>query len=86
MGLIYRGYRISKNTKSVRHRNPISGHHWSDSVEQQGYTVSGKGIPVLRVFKTIKAAQEHIDFIIKFPFEIPRSERELEKAKSLGLI
>jgi len=78
----YRGYKIYHNFNFVDKHNPISGHHWREPVEAPGFKISGKGSDT-RVFKTLKAAHAHIDFLIKFPFTPPRSEREIAKAKAL---
>ena len=69
--------------------NPISGHHWSENIPVGMFEVSGGSWTTTR-HRTIKAAikekelREKID--MKFPFIMPRSRREMEKARKLKLL
>lgn len=80
----YKGYTITSRYKTVSKSSPVSGHEWSEYVPMAGFRVLGK-TALSHNFKTVDKAKEYIDFLVKFPFEIPRSEREIAKAKELGL-
>jgi len=78
--------RIVPRTKTVWHRNPISGHEWSTQEPLKGFEVWGGGF-FMTTHTTEKGAikekelRESIN--LKFPFKMPRSEREIAKAKKL---
>lgn len=62
----YRGYKIAKNSKSIWHHNPISGHWWVEQEPLNTFYISGKFARVLDAYFSIEACKEHIDFLIKF--------------------
>jgi hypothetical protein len=66
--ITYKGYRIYCHMKSINRHNPISGHSWTEPELTSKFYVSGKGARVTDLYTSVKAAQEHIDFLIKFPF------------------
>jgi hypothetical protein len=79
--------RLSYTFKRVDRRNPISGHCWAEFKPLKQVEVVSNGIR--SVFNSEKAAnkfkEEQEAFFKKFPFVMPRTERELKKAKRLGL-
>jgi hypothetical protein len=79
--------RISDWLKPIPKINPISGHEWVE-YRHQGFVVQG-GVFTRTKFKTVKSAEREKGIVesllVKFPFSIPRSEREIEKAKKLNL-
>ena len=79
---------IQPRTKTVWHKNRLTGEEWSEDVPLKGFEVWG-GYYAMTTHTTLRGAEEEkayresIDK--KFPFIIPRSQRELDKAKRLGL-
>ena len=73
-------FRVVRCQRRVDHKNPISGHEWSTYELLQAFEVHGPFV-MPNQFKTEKAAQAHADVLEqmekKFPFECPRSPREL---------
>jgi len=79
---------IAPRTKTVWHRNPISGHEWSTNEPLKGFEVSGAGFfttnhSTMKSAETEVALRESINK--KFPFIMPRSQREIDKCRRLGL-
>jgi hypothetical protein len=70
----YKGFVIGPDSKTVWKRNPISGHEWSEQVPKAGFTVKGHGIGCTQNFRTVKAAKDMIDFVVKFGFNKPPHE------------
>jgi len=79
---------IAPRTKTVWHKNPISGHEWSTYEPLNGFEVSGGGFFTTTHF-TRKSAETEAELRAsmnkKFPFIMPRSQREIDKAKRLNL-
>ena len=61
----YRGYDISRRTKTIDHHNPISGHQWTTLEDIGGFEVQGQWLPS-RNFNSLYACYKHIDFLVKF--------------------
>ena len=80
-------FKITQSTKRTDHRNPISGHQWSVHHPVQRWEVSNGILTETR--NTEAAARRLCDrynaMEDRFPFTMPRSERELAKAERLGL-
>lgn len=78
---------ISKRSKMVWHTN-CYGMTYSDIMPLKGYEVSG-GFFQRTVHMTLENAQKEAELrremIRNHPFNPPRSQREIEKAKRLGL-
>jgi hypothetical protein len=81
---------ISPVYKRKDFHNPISRHSWSEDVgECTGYEVSGGYLPISKHKKEKHAeaeAKDRNDFLVKYPWTPPRSDREIKKAKKLKLI
>lgn len=60
----YNGYKIWQNTKTVWHKNKVSGHEWSTQEPMRSFYISGPGARVLQWFFSIKKCKEYIDFLI----------------------
>jgi hypothetical protein len=79
---------ISPRTKTTWHKNKISGVEWSTQVPLKGFEVSG-GEFFTTTHTSIKGAEKEAkhrkDINEKFPFTMPRSKREINKMKKLGL-
>jgi hypothetical protein len=60
----YRGYSIWPNTKTKYHSNRVSGHTWSTQEPASGFYIAGPHASVCETFKTVKRAQEHVDYLI----------------------
>ena len=79
---------INRRMRTDWHKNKVSGHEWSENVLLSGYEVNG-GFFVETTHVTLagaereKALREGINR--KFPFVVPRSQREVSKALRLGL-
>ena len=56
---------ISKETKTISYRNPISGHEWTENIPASGYYVTG-GKLGQRKYRTLHRAMAAIDFDYKF--------------------
>ena len=73
--------RILPKTKTRWHKNPISGHEWSTDEILRGYEVWG-GLWCMTNHLTLKGAEKEKahreEMNKKFPFIMPRSERELK--------
>jgi hypothetical protein len=63
--LHYKHCAISKNSKSVNKRNPISGHDWSEDEPMPGFSVSG-GKLGQRNYTSLDKAKAAVDFDHKF--------------------
>jgi hypothetical protein len=78
---------ISHRTKTVYKRNDW-GMEYSTTVTIPGYEVSG-GFFCTTTHKTLKSAEKEAavrnSIIEKFPWKPPRSQREIDRAKRLGL-
>jgi hypothetical protein len=80
--------RISKEVKTIWHRDPISKHDYCTFLETKRYEVSGDLFGTtyhntLNSANKEKQIRESINN--KFPFIMPRSKREIEKCKILNL-
>ena len=79
---------VSKRFKTKWHRNPVSGHEWPEHIETSQFNVSGC-LFITSVHPDEKTAIREKELresmARKFPFEMPRTARELEKTKRLGL-
>lgn len=80
---------ITERSKTVWKRNPVSGHEWPETILLSGFEVSGglmgrTGHPTLRAAEREKEVRDSINR--KFPFVMPRTKREIRKAKKLGLL
>jgi len=80
--------RILPRDKTVWHKNRRTGEEWSENVLLKGFEVWGGLFAVTTHTKLCgaekeKALRESINK--KFPFVVPRSQRELDKARRLGL-
>lgn len=75
---------VKQSSKTVWHKNPISGHEWCETIIiPNSFYVSGPWVVLpYEKFKSEKKAQEYADFRNeldrKFPFDCPRSARELK--------
>ncbi len=63
----YRGYLISRNTKTKYYKNKMSGHWWSEDIPLKTFTIYGLGVLscMNNKYRTIKGAKDYIDFIIR---------------------
>jgi hypothetical protein len=63
----YKGYTISRNTKTVYHTCKESGHTWSEDIVLKTYTIYGYGIlsNMNNRYRTIKGAKKYIDFVLR---------------------
>lgn len=81
----YRGYSITRKTRRIDKRNPISGHQWAEYEYVNGFDLGGPYVLPNTSFRSVKKAMDHVDFMIKFGLNagegIPRSEREIEAGK-----
>lgn len=74
---------------TIEKHNPISGHTWTEFTgEIKGYEVSG-GFFCRTFHRKLDSAEKEKQIrksmVTKFPFDCPRSEREINKAKKLNL-
>ena len=80
--------RITPRTKTIYHTNKITGNWWTTQKVMKGFEVNGGFLPE-SYHATLKSAEKEkacrIAMNEKFPFVPPRSEREIKKAKRLGL-
>ena len=82
--------RILPRTKTIWHKNRISGqdHEWSTDEPLKGFEVWG-GLFCTTTHMTMKSAEKEValreSINSKFPFIMPRSEREINTCKHLGL-
>lgn len=79
---------ISQEFKTKWHRNPISGHEWSTPEPTKRLMVSGGNFQTTYHTKLETAEKEKAlreGFISKFPFIMPRSEREIDNCKHLKI-
>ena len=65
----------SPNFTTKWHRNPISGHEWPETIDLPGFNVGG------HKFRSLKAAQEHADWMNANKIPVPMSDREIAKYK-----
>lgn len=76
---------ISPHTKTIWHTNKLSGEEWSTQVSLKEFEVSGEEFPTT-THTTIKGAKKEAEYREKinkkFPFVMPRSKREINKAKN----
>lgn len=76
----YRGYKIyQRQGAPIWEKNPVSGHEYVvDRKPGHGFSierVDPSAPPVLSPHtRTLKAAKEHIDFMLKFPFRFTGTE------------
>jgi hypothetical protein len=63
----YKGYTISRNTKTVYHTCKKSGHTWSEDIVLKTYTIYGYGIlsGINNRYRTIEGAKKYIDFVLR---------------------
>jgi hypothetical protein len=80
--------RICKRSKTVWHKNKINGEEWSTDVPLKGFEVWG-GLFPMTTHTTLKGAEKEKQYRIsineKFPFIMPRSKREIDNCKYLGI-
>ena len=62
----HKDYHISPVTKDKWCKNLITSYEWVEYGKIKGYCVHGPGAYSSTLYKTIKSAQDHIDFLIKF--------------------
>lgn len=81
--------RICNRSKTIWHKNPISGHEWSTQEPLEGFEVIGPGVCQATTHWTIKNAEAEKllrdEMYKKYPFIMPRSKREIAKCKRLRL-
>ena len=79
---------INRRMRTEWHKNKVSGCEWSENVLLSGYEVNG-GFFAETIHTTLagaemeKACREGMNR--KFPFVVPRSQREINKGLRLGL-
>ena len=79
---------IHPRTKTVWHKDKISRHEWSTQEPLTGFEVVGGGFfntthTTMKSAEKEKAVRESINE--KFPFIMPRSQREINSCKRLGI-
>lgn len=69
------GYSIAQNSKKKWYKDKLSGHEWSEDILLNTFSIMGpfqvEGID--NNFKSVKKAQEKIDFYIKFGLNLPEN-------------
>jgi len=80
--------RIVQRSKTKNCKNPISGHQWIEEKPAHIWDIKTR----CGIVQTVKSHDEALKVLAewqelenKFPAEIPRTEREINKAKRLGL-
>lgn len=83
----YRGYKIIRNTRTIWHKNHVSGHQWTTYKELMTCHVQGRFAWSSDYYRSVAAAKKHIDFLCDTcgDYKIVRSDREIAKARRLGL-
>jgi len=80
--------RIVQKMKTVWKSDKISGHFWPEHTLLTGFEVHG-GFFIATSHMTEKSAKAELDrrrsFNAKFPPRIPCSQREIDKARRLGI-
>ena len=82
----HRGFRILQRTKAIPCYCKESDHRWTIPVAVKGVTIdcddSMPGLIYTREHGSIKAAIEHIDYILKFPFYAFTTEQLYESRRA----
>ena len=72
VGFNCKGFRVSQNSKTIEHKNRLSGHKWSENVPINTFSIHGPFTihSIHSGFRSAIAAMKEIDFIVKFGFHL----------------